>query len=194
NAFRIFTVGEGGELTLKGITLKDGNAAREKKKDQEPWPTPPKPTTPPKTDTPPAAAKPDPAADGVAKAGAAVAPVAAAPAAKAGAAVAPVAAAPAAEAGSTAAPVAGTAPAVPATGTAQGTPETPVLPETPAAPGMPVMPGGEPGDGSSGTYDEGADGGAILVKPGGSAFLEDSNLFNNNASGNGGAIANFGRT
>ncbi|NBE84885.1 right-handed parallel beta-helix repeat-containing protein, partial [Micromonospora sp. NEAU-HG-1] len=136
NAFRIFTVGEGGELTLKGITLKDGNAAREKKKDQEPWPTPPK------TDTSAVgeAARPGPAA-------------------------APVAAA--------------------------STPETtPVAPVVPVAPGMPGESGGDTPD----TYDEGADGGAILVKPGGSAFLEDSNLFNNNASGNGGAIANFGRT
>ncbi|MFI0795265.1 hypothetical protein ACH4OY_21675, partial [Micromonospora rubida] len=117
NAFRIFTVGEGGELTLKGITLKDGNAAREKKKHQEPWPTTPK-------------------TDGLAVG----------EAAKAVPAAAPVAAAPAPE-------------------------TTPVVPD---APGMP----GESGGDSSGTYDEGADGGAILVKPGGSAFLEDSNLFN----------------
>ncbi|MFI1197478.1 hypothetical protein ACH4T9_30055, partial [Micromonospora sp. NPDC020750] len=116
DAFRIFTVGEGGELTLKGVTVKDGNAAREKKKDQEPWPTTPDNTTPPKTDTP--------AAGEAAKAEPATAP----------AALAPV---------------------------------VPVAPVVPAAPAAPVVPGGsgESGEGSTpGTYDEDADGGAILVK------------------------------
>ncbi|MFF3869722.1 hypothetical protein ACFYZF_28620, partial [Micromonospora sp. NPDC001898] len=99
DAFRIFTVGEGGELTLKGVTVKDGNAAREKKKEQEPWPTTP---DTPKTDTP---------ATG--------------------------------EAAPAAAPVA------------------PVAPAMPVVPVVPVAPGGS-GEGSPGTYDDGADGGAIL--------------------------------
>ncbi|MCZ7476394.1 MULTISPECIES: hypothetical protein [unclassified Micromonospora] len=125
DTFRIFRVVDGGDLTLKDLTVKGGNANEFKY---------------PGGGQPPAAAP-------------AAAPAVAAPAA-------PAVAAPAA---------ATTAAAV-----------------TPVADGMN---GGKDDD----KRVEG-DGGALLVERGGSAYLDNVKLVDNNAEGDGGAIANYGRT
>ncbi|EWM68745.1 polymorphic outer membrane repeat protein [Micromonospora sp. M42] len=126
DTFRIFRVRDGGDLTLKDLTIKGGNANEFK--------------YPGGGGQPPAAAP-------------AAAPAVAAPAA-------PAVAAPAA---------ATTAAAV-----------------TPVADGMN---GGKDDD----KRVEG-DGGALLVERGGSAYLDNVKLVDNNAEGDGGAVANYGRT
>ncbi|MDG4753046.1 hypothetical protein O7630_19065 [Micromonospora sp. WMMD718] len=133
DTFRIFRVVDGGDLTLKDLTVKGGNANEFKY---------------PGGGQPPAAAP------------AVAAPAVAAPAVAAPAVAAPAVAAPAA---------ATTAAAV-----------------TPVADGMN---GGKDDD----KRVEG-DGGALLVERGGSAYLDNVKLVDNNAEGDGGAIANYGRT
>ncbi|WP_327652082.1 hypothetical protein [Micromonospora aurantiaca] len=123
DTFRIFRVVDGGDLTLKDLTVKGGNANEFKY---------------PGGGQPPAAA-----------------PAVAAPAVAAPAVAAPAAA-------TTAAAV------------------------TPVADGMN---GGKDDD----KRVEG-DGGALLVERGGSAYLDNVKLVDNNAEGDGGAIANYGRT
>ncbi|MBQ1063661.1 hypothetical protein [Micromonospora sp. C41] len=126
DTFRIFRVRDGGDLTLKDLTIKGGNANEFK--------------YPGGGGQPPAAAP-------------AAAPAVAAPAA-------PAVAAPAAA--------------------------------TTAAAATPVA------DGMNGGKDDDkrveGDGGALLVERGGSAYLDNVKLVDNNAEGDGGAVANYGRT
>ncbi|MEV1061521.1 hypothetical protein AB0I92_30100, partial [Micromonospora chalcea] len=126
DTFRIFRVRDGGDLTLKDLTIKGGNANEFK--------------YPGGGGQPPAAAP-------------AAAPAVAAPAA-------PAVAAPAAA--------------------------------TTAAAATPVA------DGMNGGKDDDkrveGDGGALLVERGGSAYLDNVKLTDNNAEGDGGAVANYGRT
>ncbi|MFJ8830639.1 hypothetical protein [Micromonospora aurantiaca] len=135
DTFRIFRVVDGGDLTLKDLTVKGGNANEFK------YPG----GGAPGGGQPPAAA---PAA-------APAAPAVAAPAA------APAVAAPAAA--------------------------------TTAAAVTPVADGGMNGGKDDDKRVEG-DGGALLVERGGSAYLDNVKLVDNNAEGDGGAIANYGRT
>ncbi|WP_433493747.1 hypothetical protein ACQP26_20575 [Micromonospora sp. CA-248089] len=134
DTFRIFRVVDGGDLTLKDLTVKGGNANEFK--------------------------YPGGGAPGGGQ------PPAAAPAA-----------APAAPA--VAAPAAAPAVAAPAAATTAAT-------VTPVADGMN---GGKDDD----KRVEG-DGGALLVERGGSAYLDNVKLVDNNAEGDGGAVANYGRT
>ncbi|MEV5631061.1 hypothetical protein [Micromonospora tulbaghiae] len=131
DTFRIFRVVDGGDLTLKDLTVKGGNANEFK------YPG----GGAPGGGQPPAAAP-------------AAAPAVAAPAA-------PAVAAPAAA--------------------------------TTAAAAAPVADGGMNGGKEDDKRVEG-DGGALLVERGGSAYLDNVKLVDNNAEGDGGAIANYGRT
>ncbi|MEV4524545.1 hypothetical protein AB0J77_30355, partial [Micromonospora tulbaghiae] len=132
DTFRIFRVVDGGDLTLKDLTVKGGNANEFK------YPG----GGAPGGGQPPAAAP-------------AAAPAVAAPAA------APAVAAPAAA--------------------------------TTAVTAAPVADGGMNGGKDDDKRVEG-DGGALLVERGGSAYLDNVKLVDNNAEGDGGAIANYGRT
>ncbi|MFD4205739.1 hypothetical protein ACFWRG_07080, partial [Micromonospora tulbaghiae] len=137
DTFRIFRVVDGGDLTLKDLTVKGGNANEFK------YP-------------------------GGGAPGGGQSP-AAAPAA------APAVAAPAA-APAVAAPAAATTAAA-----------------TTAAAAAPVADGGKD-DGKDDDKRFEGDGGALLVERGGSAHLHNVKLTHNNAEGDGGAIANYGRT
>ncbi|MDO3687262.1 hypothetical protein [Micromonospora sp. C28ISP2-4] len=128
DTFRIFRVADGGDLTLKDLTVSGGNANEFK------YPG----GGAPGGGQPPAAA-----------------PAVAAPAA------APAVAAPAAA--------------------------------TTAAAATPVADGGMNGGKDDDKRVEG-DGGALLVERGGSAYLDNVKLVDNNAEGDGGAVANYGRT
>jgi predicted outer membrane repeat protein len=86
------------------------------------------------------------------------------------------------------APSTGTAQPAPAAATATKTTAT----KTTAAAVTPVADGGTNGDDEHKNQAEG-DGGALLVERGGSAHLWNVKLIDNNAEGNGGAVANFGR-
>ncbi|MEU7174445.1 hypothetical protein ABZ949_23495, partial [Micromonospora tulbaghiae] len=132
DTFRIFRVVDGGDLTLKDLTVKGGNANEFK--------------------------YPGGGAPGGGQ------PPAAAPAA----------------APAVAAPAAATAVAAPAAATT-------------AVTAAPVADGGMNGGKDDDKRVEG-DGGALLVERGGSAYLDNVKLVDNNAEGDGGAIANYGRT
>ncbi|MET8091158.1 hypothetical protein [Micromonospora sp. NPDC005220] len=124
DAFRIFRVADGGDLTLKDLTVKDGNAAEFKYGGSQ---GPGGPQVPGAAQVPGGAQVP---------------------------------------------------------GAAQAADVPQAADASPAAPEKPTPPKKKDGD---------ADGGALLVERGGSAHLVKVELTRNNAEGNGGAIANFGR-
>ncbi|MFI7215184.1 hypothetical protein ACIBP4_20165 [Micromonospora maritima] len=181
DTFRIFRVVDGGALTLKDLTVKGGNANEFKYGGgQGPAPANGAPTNGAPTNGAPTNGAPTNGAptngaptNGAPANGAALTP--AQPAAPAQPAVAGAQAATAAQS---------------ATAPAQAAPMAAAAPVVAAAP-VADAPGADAPDGYE-KRGEG-DGGALLVERGGKAHLSEVKLTHNNAEGNGGAIANYGR-
>ncbi|MDZ5493260.1 hypothetical protein [Micromonospora sicca] len=202
DAFRIFRVADGGDLTLKDLTVKGGNASEFKYgsgpssgSQGSDW------------------QGSDWQGSGSQGAPGGAPGAAGAPGAQGAPSGAPGAAgAPSGAPGAAGAPAAQGGPGMQMAPAAQTGAAVQAAPVALAAPAAPAAQGSGPGSGSQGSgswsgdkdkkddrkkddrkKDGEGDGGALLVERGGSAHLKNVKLTGNNAENNGGAIANFGR-